>query len=106
MTVIADNETVAFGSAAPWTGGEGSEAARAARSGIAEVRSVVVVSVDAGVRQRLASSLSRSRWRVREARGGAEAMMHLDTQRCEAMLIDNWLPDLEVAEFVAHARLL
>jgi DNA-binding NtrC family response regulator len=77
-----------------------------ARAGIVEMRSVVVVSVDAGLRQRLAASLERSRWQVREARGGAEAMMHLDTQRCEAMLIDNWLPDLEVAEFVSHARLL
>jgi DNA-binding NtrC family response regulator len=85
---------------------EGSELLRSGLPGIAEVRSVVVVSVDAGLRQRLASDLARSRWQVREARGGAEAMMALDAQRYEAMLIDNWLPDLEVAEFVSHMRVL
>jgi DNA-binding NtrC family response regulator len=69
-------------------------------------RSVVVVSVDAGLRQRLAAILSASRWNVREAQGGAEAMMHLDAHGSEAMVIDSWLPDLEVGEFAAHVRLL
>jgi DNA-binding NtrC family response regulator len=107
MTVMADSESVSLGALVP-RGGEGAEAARMGRTGIGivEVRSVVIVSFDAGLRQRLASSLARSRWQVREARGGAEAMMHLDTQRCEAMLIDNWLPDLEVAEFLSHVRLM
>ncbi len=109
MTVMAGDEAVQMGSLVPRSVAEGADAARAARIGTpaaAEVRSVVIVSVDAGLRQRLASNLARSRWNVREARGGAEAMMHLDTQRCEAMLIDSWLPDLEVAEFISHVRLL
>jgi DNA-binding NtrC family response regulator len=69
-------------------------------------RSVVVVSVDAGLRQRLGAILAQSRWQVREAQGGAEAMMHLHAHRSDAMVIDSWLPDLEVVEFTAHVRLL
>ena len=69
-------------------------------------RSVVVVSADAGVRQRLAAMLAASRWQVFEAQGGAEAMMLLDRQSSEAMVIDSWLPDLEAGEFAAHVRLL
>jgi DNA-binding NtrC family response regulator len=71
-----------------------------------DARSVVVVSADMGLRQRLASSLLKLRWRVREASGGAEAMQQLEAQGSEAMLLDGWLPDLEVGEFAAHVRLL
>jgi DNA-binding NtrC family response regulator len=72
----------------------------------AEARTVVVVSADAGLRTRLGERLDGLRWRVREASGGAQAMMLLETQPAEAMLVDNWLPDLEVGEFAAHVRLL
>ena len=72
----------------------------------AAVRTAVVVSADAGLRKRLASSLKGLRWRVREAGGGAEAMLRLEEGACEAMLIDGWLPDLEVREFTAQVRLL
>src|ERR1035437_1113183 len=81
---------------APWDVGE---------PGV-EVRTAVVVSADVRLRQRLVSSLSGLRWRVREAGGGAQAMMHLELHASEAMLIDNWLPDLEVREFTAYVRLL
>jgi transcriptional regulator with GAF, ATPase, and Fis domain len=33
-------------------------------------------------------------------------MIHLEASGCEAMLIDNWLPDLEVHEFTANVRML
>lgn len=72
----------------------------------AETRTVVLVSADTGLCQRLASSLTGLRWRVREAHGGAQAMMHLEQQQAEAMLVDDWLPDLEAREFAAHVRLL
>jgi DNA-binding NtrC family response regulator len=72
----------------------------------AEARSVLVVSADGELRERLASSLTGLRWRVREAGGGAQAMMHLESRKAEAMLVDYWLPDLEVREFMAYARLL
>src|ERR1035438_5465726 len=71
-----------------------------------ETRTVVVVSPDARLRQRLASSLAGLRWWVREARGGAQAMMLLGEQGAEAMVVDHWLPDLEVGEFGEQARLL
>jgi DNA-binding NtrC family response regulator len=67
---------------------------------------VVVVSVDNGLRQRLAAILGESRWLVLEAQGGAEAMLRLESHRTEAMVIDSWLPDLEVGEFISHVRLL
>jgi DNA-binding NtrC family response regulator len=81
------------------------ESSRVAARKVA-ARSLVVVSTDAGLRQRLAAILAESRWQVREAQSGAEAMLHLESQHCVAMVIDNWLPDLEVSEFTAHVRLL
>ena len=71
-----------------------------------EARTVVVVSADAGLRARLGERLAGLRWRVREASGGAQAMLLLEAQATEAMLLDNWLPDLEVGEFAAHVRLM
>ncbi len=38
------------------------------------IRSVVLASADAGLRQRLTEGLSGMRWTVREAGGGADAM--------------------------------
>ena len=81
----------------------------AAAAGAAQntgARTVVVVSADTALRQRLAERLAGLRWRVREASGGALAMMHLEAMPAEAMLVDSWLPDLEVGEFTRHVRLL
>lgn len=62
-------------------------------------RTVVLASADPALRQRLHSSLSGLRWQVREARGGAEAIAQLEDHPTEALLLDHWLPDLEVVEF-------
>ena len=70
------------------------------------VRTVVLASADAGLRQRLRRSLTGLRWQVREATGGAEAMAHLEASRPEALLVDSWLPDLEVGEFAGQVRLM
>lgn len=67
-------------------------------AGIDFERTVVLASADASLRQRLCSSLSGLRWQVREARGGAEAIAQLEGRPTEALLLDHWLPDLEVAE--------
>jgi DNA-binding NtrC family response regulator len=69
------------------------------RSPAAPPRTVVVVSPDATVRSRLRVLLSGMRWSVVEASGGAEAMGYLDERSHEALLVDTWLPDLEVSEF-------
>lgn len=65
-------------------------------------RRVVVASGDAGLRQRLAASLRAMRWQVREAAGGAEAIGLLEAQTPDALLLDEWLPDLEVEEFAGN----
>lgn len=69
-------------------------------------RSVVVASADAGLRQRLKKSLSGLRWQVREAGGGAEAMAQLEESRPEALVVDSWLPDLEIGEFASVIRMM
>lgn len=69
-------------------------------------RTVVLASADASLRQRLHSSLSGLRWQVREARGGAEAMAQLEGRPTEALLLDHWLPDLEVGEFAEQLGVL
>ena len=70
------------------------------------LRSVVLASPDAGLRQRLGQQLRELRWTVLEANGGAEAMSHVDASRPEALLVDSWLPDLEVGEFAGHLGML
>jgi len=72
----------------------------------AAMRTVVLASADAGLRQRLRASLTGLRWQVREASGGAEAMAQLEDSRSEALLVDSWLPDLEVGEFSTVVRML
>lgn len=75
-------------------------------SEVAALRTVVLASADAGLRQRLRTSLTGLRWQVREASGGAEAMAQLEDARSEALLVDSWLPDLEVGEFATVIRML
>jgi DNA-binding NtrC family response regulator len=70
------------------------------------VRSVVLASADAGLRRRLKMSLSGMRWQVREAVGGADAMAQMEELRPEALVMDNWLPDLEVGEFATQMQQL
>jgi DNA-binding NtrC family response regulator len=74
--------------------------------GAVSIRKVVLASSDAGLRDRLKDSLSGMRWEVFEAAGGAEAMARLDDVRPEALLVDSWLPDLEVSEFAGQIRML
>ncbi len=61
-------------------------------------KTVVLVSADAILRQRLSTCLSGLRWNVLEAQGGAQALAELEQQPAEALLLDAWLPDLDVAE--------
>src|SRR3984885_517282 len=72
----------------------------------AAMRTVVLASADAELRQRLRTSLTGLRWQVREASGGAEAMAQLEDAQSEALLVDSWLPDLEVGEFATVIRML
>jgi transcriptional regulator with GAF, ATPase, and Fis domain len=87
----------------------GNSGAVTAKAGVVEAaaaRTVVLASADAGLRQRLRSSLMGLRWEVHEAAGGAEAMARLEDVRPEALLMDSWLPDLEVSEFAGQIRIM
>jgi DNA-binding NtrC family response regulator len=64
-------------------------------------RSVLLVTPDPSLRERLRHALGGLRWQVVEAPGGADAwMLAQASERLEAMLVDPWLPDLEVGEFL------
>ncbi|MES2391720.1 MAG: sigma-54 dependent transcriptional regulator [Acidobacteriota bacterium] len=63
-------------------------------------KSVLLTSPDGNWRRRMRESLTGMRWQVREAEGGADAMAQMEQLRPEVLLIDHWLPDLEVGAFV------
>ena len=67
-------------------------------------RTAVVASADGNFRRRLAQILIGLRWQVREASGGAEAWSQAEVAAPEAMIVDSWLPDLELGEFVKEFR--
>jgi DNA-binding NtrC family response regulator len=71
------------------------------RSGAA---SVLVVSADAGVRARLSSALEAQRWEVRQAAGGAAALLMMEQLAPHAALVDGILPDLHLEGFAEEVR--
>jgi len=67
-------------------------------------RTAVVTSADRSFRQRLAEILTGLRWQVREAEGGAQAWTEAETAQPEAVIVDSWLPDLDLGEFLKDFR--
>jgi DNA-binding NtrC family response regulator len=67
-------------------------------------RTALVASADRSFRQRLSEVLTGLRWQVREAEGGAQAWAESETTPPEAIIVDSWLPDLELAEFLKDFR--
>jgi DNA-binding NtrC family response regulator len=63
-------------------------------------RTAVVASADGNFRQRLSEILIGLRWQVREAEGGAQAWAEAQATPPEAVIVDSWLPDLDLAEFL------
>ncbi len=63
-------------------------------------RTVLVVSPDSGQRRQLVAALTDLRWRVLEADCGASAWTQAAETPVEAVLVDSWLPDLELSEFL------
>ncbi|HUY81913.1 MAG TPA: sigma-54 dependent transcriptional regulator [Acidobacteriaceae bacterium] len=72
----------------------------------AVARTAILASADLSFRQRVRDALTELRWQVREAGGGAEVLAHLDSAPAEAVIVDSWLPDLEIQEFVAEFEAL
>ena len=64
----------------------------------------LLVSPDENFRRHLRTSLSGMRWSVLEAAGGAEALMLMAEERPNAVLLDSWLPDLQVEDFAEEVR--
>lgn len=67
-------------------------------------RTALVASADGSFRQRVVETLTGLRWQVREAGGGAEAWTQAEVLPPEAMIIDSWLPDLDLKEFLKDFR--
>jgi len=63
------------------------------------LRSVLLASSDPAVRAPLRSALATMRWQVREVNGAGEALAELEHHMPEALILDHWLPDIEVNEF-------
>jgi len=70
----------------------------------ARVRTALVASADRNFRQRLAETLTGLRWLVREAESGAHAWKEAEIAAPEAIIVDSWLPDLDLAEFLTDFR--
>jgi DNA-binding NtrC family response regulator len=68
------------------------------------MRTALVASADHSFRQRLSQILSGLRWQVREAGSGAEAWAEAESAAPEAVIVDSWLPDLELNEFLDDFR--
>jgi DNA-binding NtrC family response regulator len=67
-------------------------------------RTALVTSADRSFRQRLSEILTGLRWQVREAEGGAQAWAEAEAAPPEAIIVDSWLPDLDLAEFLKDFR--
>jgi DNA-binding NtrC family response regulator len=67
-------------------------------------RTALVASADRSFRQRLSEILTGLRWQVREADGGAAAWSQAEATPPEAIIVDSWLPDLDLAEFLKDFR--
>jgi DNA-binding NtrC family response regulator len=60
----------------------------------------IVASANKEFRKRLLRWLGARSWTVEEAMGGAEALSLVEDGAFRALLLDRWLPDLEVPELV------
>jgi DNA-binding NtrC family response regulator len=67
-------------------------------------RTALVASADRSFRQRLSETLTGLRWQVREAEGGAQAWAEAESLTPEAVIVDSWLPDLDLSEFLKDFR--
>jgi DNA-binding NtrC family response regulator len=67
-------------------------------------RTALVASADRSFRQRLTHVLAGLRWQVREAEGGAQAWAEAEAKPFAAAIVDSWLPDLDLSEFLSDFR--
>lgn len=65
-----------------------------------EGMAAVVASSNAEFRRSILQKLESRSWAAEEALGGAEALARVAAGDCSALLLDSWLPDLDVQELV------
>jgi DNA-binding NtrC family response regulator len=65
-------------------------------------RIALLISADASMRERLRETLTGLRWQVREASSGAQAWAEAEGAAVEAAIVDSWLPDLDLGEFLSE----
>jgi DNA-binding NtrC family response regulator len=65
-------------------------------------RTALVASADRNFRERLTQLLTGLRWQVCEAESGAQAWTASEAARPEAVIVDAWLPDLDLQEFLSE----
>ncbi len=68
------------------------------------LRTALVASADLSFRKRLSQILIGLRWQVREAEGGAAAWAEAERSAPAAAIVDSWLPDLDLGEFLRDFR--
>ena len=71
-----------------------------------EERKLLLASPDEELFVRLQSRLRSARWELSQVSGGAAALACLEEQHVEALIIDHWLPDLEVSSLISYVRQL
>ncbi|MGA7241762.1 MAG: sigma-54 dependent transcriptional regulator [Terracidiphilus sp.] len=67
-------------------------------------RTALVTSADGCFRKRLSDILTGLRWHVREAQGGAQAWGEAMEMLPQTIIVDSWLPDLDLSEFLREFR--
>jgi DNA-binding NtrC family response regulator len=67
-------------------------------------RTALLASTDRSFRQRLSQALTGLRWHVLEAETGAQAWAEAESAAPEALIVDSWLPDLDLEEFLDEFR--
>jgi DNA-binding NtrC family response regulator len=67
-------------------------------------RTALVASADSSFRQRISEILTGLRWQVHEAEGGAQAWGEAAVTTLDAIIVDSWLPDLDLSEFLKEFR--
>jgi DNA-binding NtrC family response regulator len=68
-------------------------------------RTALVASADGSFRRRLSEILTVLRWQVRETEGGAQTWSEAETAPPDAVIVDSWLPDLDLNEFLSDFRI-
>ena len=67
-------------------------------------RIALLASTDRSFRHRLGQALSGLRWQVREAETAAQAWAEAESMLPDALIVDSWLPDLDLDEFLQEFR--